>query len=215
MKKILLFTLAVAALFLTACQNPDFNDKMIVFTGDFASKEYITILANGTYYMDYSLFYDGMIISNEIAVDGDKIESRSNVNGSVSHTLFLDGNTYFLDDENKVYFRAEVSAEDGLSSSIDYSAAKYITSGKEDIAIGEGYSYDEFSCKTVYGEDCGVKLYTNESGSFCAIVDYMGENSIERDIAAFSKEIPDGFFEIPKDYVLVDEDFYFNEYYGG
>ncbi len=215
MKKILCFFAVCLTLFAFSCtDNADFNDKMIVFEGEFDSKPYITALANENYYMDYSLYYGGMIISNTIAVRDGTLESRSDVNGSVSHTLLLDGATYFLDDDDKVYFKADVSEGDGLYSSIDYSTAEYITSGKGDLMIGSGYSYDEFSCKTVYGEDCTVKIFMGENKSFVAIVDSMGENSIERDIAAFSSEIPEGWLKIPEGYTLVGEDTYFDHYYG-
>ena len=122
MRKTIAFISAVLILFTVSCsRTSDFENKTVVFEGDFASKPYITALANENYYMDFSLFHDGQIISNTLATDGNVIESRSEINGSASHTLFIDGATYFLDDENKVYFKADVSSEDGLRGIIDYS----------------------------------------------------------------------------------------------
>jgi hypothetical protein len=215
MKKAAALIISLLMFCTVSCADGDFESRIIVFKGDFPSKPYITALANENYYMDYSLFYDGIIISNKIATDGNSIESRSEVDGSISHTLFTDGSTYFLDDENKVYFRADLSQDEGLRSDIDYSVAKYITSGKETLLTGSEYNYDEFLCKTVYGEDVTVKLFTDEKGDFKAIIDSIGANSVERDVAEFSSDIPEGWLEIPQDFLLVDEDAYFSNYYGG
>lgn len=215
MKKVLALISAILILFTVSCSdNYDFEDKIVVFKGDFVSKPYITALANENYYMDFSLVYDGQVISNTLATDGNVIESRSEVDGSFSHTIFIDGATYFIDDENKVYFKADVSSEDGLRGIIDYSKCKYIGSGKADILIGNGYNYDEFSCKTIYGENCTVRIFTDEKGEFAAIVDSMGEDSVERDIAYFSSDIPDGWLSVPEYYTLVDEETFFEMYYG-
>lgn len=214
--KIAAFSAAVLMLSaaLSSCKSSaDKANEYIEFSGDYASVEYIEALANNKYYLDYSLFTGGVIISNTVARDGDITESRSNYGGSISHVLAIEESTYFLDDENKVYFKAETSADGGLYGAVDYSKAEYIGSGTEEIAIGE-YSYDEFSCKTISGDGCGVKLYTDSDGKLAAIVDYSGENTIERDVAEFSSEIPDGWLKIPKGYKLVSEDKYFDEYYG-
>lgn len=215
MKKAFAFISAIMILFAVSCgENPDFKDKMVVFEGDFVSKPYITALANEKYYMDCSLFYEGSIISNTVARNGDVIESRSDINGNVSHTIFIDGATYFLDDENKIYFKADVASDDGLFGVIDYSKCEYLCSGNGNIAIGNDYNYDEFSCKTIYGDDCTVRIYTDEKAQLAAIVDSMGEDSVERDIAYFSAHIPDGWLSIPEDYTLVDEETFFAIYYG-
>lgn len=199
------------ALALASCKNDE--REYIEFSGDYPSVKYIEALANDRYFIDFSLYSDGVIIYNTVARDGDALESRSNYGGSVTHALAKDGDTYFIDDKNGVYFKADTAFDGGLYGAVDYSKAEYIGSGTEKIAIGE-YDYDEFSCKTISGDDCGVKLYVDDGGKLAAIVDYSGESLIERDIAEFSSEIPDGWLKIPKGFKLVDEDSYFEEYYG-
>ena len=41
------------------------------------SSPYITALAKGEYYLEMSMFYNGTIIENALAVKGEKLESRS------------------------------------------------------------------------------------------------------------------------------------------
>ncbi len=208
--------LAAALICLSACgeKKEDFEDTTVKFPDEYASSEYIEALANESYIMEVSLFHDGVIIYNTVAQSGGAIESYSNVGGSISHTLSLLGKTYFLDDEHKVYFLADTAADGGLQSGVDYSAAQYIGSGREVLMTGKECDYDEYLCKTGDGKDCGVKLYLDDKGELSAIVDYFEDQSIERDVSYFSTEIPEGWLEIPDDYVLVDEDTYFEEYYG-
>ncbi|MBR5554213.1 MAG: hypothetical protein IKV98_10275 [Clostridia bacterium] len=214
--------LKIAAIFaalllaLSACteKKADIIDTTIDFPDEYASSEYIEALANESYILDVSLFHDDMLIYNTVAQSGGVIESYSSINGSTSHTLSRGGETYFIDDENRVYFLADTSDDGGLQGGVDYSAAKYIGSGRETLMTGKECDYDEYLCKTGDGEECGVKLYLNDKGELSAIVDYYGDQSIERDVSYFSTDIPEGWLEIPADYTLVDEDTYFNEYYG-
>ena len=215
MKKIFAFAfLSVLFLSLFSCEKKDFEDTTVKDFGKYATSEYIEALANESYVLDVSLFYEGMIIYNTVVQHGGNIESYSNLGGSVSHTLSIDGKTYFLDDENKVYFLADTSEDGGLQGAVDYSAAEYIGSGREVLMTGKECDFDEYLCKTYDGHECGVKLYLDDEGKLSAIVDYFEEQSIERDVAYFSTEIPEDWLIIPSDYTLVDEDTYFNEYYG-
>lgn len=197
------------------CSKPeDFRDTTYVVMEDYACAEYLEGFANEHYYLDVSLFVDGMIIYNTIAMADGVIESRSNYGGSVSHTLSKDGKTYFIDDKHKVYFLSYAGVDDGLRSVINYSTAKFKGSGNEDIAIAENCFYEDFSCTTYDGTRCGVKFFTDADGALVAIVDYDDTSSVERDVAEFSRSIPDGWLKIPEDYTLVDEDTYFDMYYG-
>lgn len=216
---LMLTALSLCAACLFSCSASDDgnkNDKKerIEIPGDYPAKPYIEALANEEYYLDISLLLNGVIIYNTVARRGDTIESRSNVGGSESHTILIDGVTYFIDDENEVYFKADTASDGGLMGAVDYSTAVYASSGSEVLATGKEHSYDEYTCKTISGQDCGVKIFTNDSGNLMAIVDYSGDESVERDVAAFSEDIPEGWLEIPKNYKLVDEDTYFDEYYG-
>ena len=200
----------------SACteKQEDFNDVTVKFSDELASSKYIEALANESYILEVSLFHDGVIIYNTMAQSGGVIESCSDVGGSRSHTLSQGGKTYFIDDEHKVYFLADTSEDGGLQGGVDYSAAQYIGSGRETLMTGKERDYDEYLCKTVDGEDCGVKLYLDADGALSAIVDYYKDQSVERDVSYFSTEIPEGWLEIPSDYALIDEDTYFDEYYG-
>lgn len=211
-----LILIAAVLLSFSACadNDKDFEDTTVVFPDEYASSKYIEALANESYFLDVSLFYEGVIIYNTVAQSGGIIESYSNVAGSVSHSFSSGGNTYFIDDENKVYFLADTSEDGGLQGAVDYSSAKYTSSGREVLMTGKECDYDEYLCKTYDGQDCGVKLYLDVDGNLSAIVDYFGDSSIERDVTYFSTEIPEGWLEIPDDYVLVDEDTYFENYYG-
>lgn len=216
MKSKLSAIMAIMLVVLSGChkKNSDFNDKTTKFDDKYATSKYIQALANENYILEVSLFYDDMIIYNTVAQSGGAIESYSSVGGSVSHTLAIGGKTYFIDDENMVYFLADTLEDGGLQAGVDYSAAKYVGSGRETLMTGKECDYDEYLCKTGDGQECGVKLYVNEKGELYAIVDYYGESYIERDVSYFSTEIPEGWLVIPEDYTLVDEETYFNEYYG-
>lgn len=217
MKGLKLICLIVAVMMVfSGCaeKKADFEDTTVKFPDEYASSEYIEALANESYIIDVSLFHDGVIIYNTVAQSGGIIESYSDVGGSVSHTLSLGGNTYFIDDKNKVYFLADTSEDGGLQGGVDYSVAQYVGSGREVLMTGKECDYDEYTCKTGDGKECGVKLYLDENGALTAIVDYFEDQSIERDVSYFSTEIPEGWLELPADYTLVDEETFFNEYYG-
>ena len=188
------FALLTALSVVSACgcnKTEDFNDTMFVVMEDYACAEYLEGLANEQYYLDVSLFTNGMIIYNTIAMGGGVIESRSNYGGSISHTLSKDGKTYFIDDTHKVYFLSYAGVDDGLRSVINYSSAKYKGSGYEDIAIAENCFYEDFSCTTYDGAQCGVKFFTDAEGALIAIVDYDVNSSVERGVAAFSRTVPE------------------------
>ncbi len=208
--------IAAFLLAFSACteKQEDFYDTTVKFPDELASSKYIEALANESYILEVSLFHDGVIIYNTVAQSGGVIESCWEVGKSRSHTLSQGGKTYFIDDEHKVYFLADTSEDGGLQGGVDYSAAQYIGSGRETLMTGKERDYDEYLCKTSDGEECGVKLYLDPDGDLSAIVDYYKEQSIERDVSYFSTEIPEGWLEIPSDYILIDEDTYFDEYYG-
>lgn len=178
------------------------------------SSPYLTALARGDYYLEMSMLYDGVIVSNSLAMKDGAIESRSQVGDSVSHTLRLKDTTYFLDDENRVYFAASAFGDDGLRGSIDYAAAEYIGSGRDTLLTGSEYAYDEYTCRTYENYVCTLRLYTDEEGNLRAIVNSDGTVSYEQDIAVFSQTVPKDWLRIPKEYTLVEEETYFNDYYG-
>lgn len=213
-KIIALVALLLVALSGCSSKKADIVDQTVKFDEKLATSKYITALANESYFMDVSLFYEGVIIYNTVAVSGGAIESFSDVGGSTSHSIFIGGKTYFIDDVNKVYFLADTEIDEGLQGGVDYSVAKYIGSGKETLMTGKECEYDEYLCKTGDGKDCGVKLYVDADGNLTAIVDYYEDSVIERDVSYFSAEIPEGWLMLPQEYLLVDEDTYFNEYYG-
>ena len=222
MKKTLISKIRKLSALLLACglimcscgKEHDFEDTTVKpIGGELVCSPYLKALSDEHYYLDISMFANGMLIYNTVAMADGVIESRSNYNGSVSHTISRDGETFFLDDSHKVYFKADVT-DGGLRSVINYSSAKFIGNGEEVLSTGKTCFYEDFSCETYDGRACGVKLFTDTDGSLYAIVDYDESSRIERDVAVFSADIPEGWLEIPADYTLVDEDTYFDKYYG-
>lgn len=186
------------------------------------SSPYITALAKGEYYLEMSMFYNGTIIENTLAVKGEKLESRSSLQtvsadgagaASVSHTLRLGDTTYFLDDDEKVYFASRAVGDNGLSGSIDYATAVYTASGEDTLATGATLPYDEYSVSAKDESTYTLRLFTNDDALY-AIVLINGEESIEQDVSTFSAKIPSGMLSIPKGYTEVSEDEYFRDYYG-
>lgn len=194
---------------LCACQSSNENDTW----AGYPSSPYIAALAKGEYSLEMSMLYDGTIVSNQLTVKDGNIESRSSVGDSVSHAMRIGDTTYFIDDENGVYFATGAVGQNGLSGSIDYSAARYASSGKTTLLTGSAYGYDEYTCRTYDGTACTVRLYVDEDGELAAIVNSNGTESFEQDISAFSTEVR-GTLALPKGYTEVEEETYFEEYYG-
>lgn len=221
-KKIGIVLLALLLTVLCACsaKNDDFNDKTFVVTGNFPSAQYLELLANNNYYLEFSMFTGALIIQNSVAQRDGVIESRSVLmdsmaleSESVSHTMSKNGETYFLDDKHMVKFLANTADGEGLANAVDYSTAEYIGSGNDTLMFGKSYAYDEFSCKTVDGGDSVLRLYMSDNSRLVAIVDTIAEVSYERDVSVLTSEIPDGWLEDFDKYETVDEQTYFKEYY--
>lgn len=203
---------AVCGILLTvlcACEKQSTNNAW----AGYDSAPYITALASGEYSLEMSMLYNGVIVTNELCVKDGNIESRSTVGESVSHSMRLGDATYFIDDENRVYFKTAAVGQNGLSGTIDYATAEFTSSGTETLLTGSTYAYDEYACETYDGRECAVRLYVTDDGNLAAIVNSNGTESFEQDIAAFSDKV-NGKIRLPKAYAEVDEDTYFDEYYG-
>lgn len=199
------------------------KEKTLSFTGH-PSSPYITALADGQYYLEMSMFYNGTIVSNRLAVRDGNIESFSEMQSvdsssavqpetTVSHSLRLKDTTYFLDDERKVYFAAHAVGDNGLSGSINYATASYVSSGEDTLMTGLFCSYDEYTVSGKDEETYTLRLYVNEK-ELRALVLSNGEDFFEQDISVFSDTIPSGMFTLPKDFSEVSEEQYFRDYYG-
>lgn len=184
-----------------------------------ASYGYMELLASEQYYLDVSFIYDGEVYYNTLAQKAGVMAGRSStlsLDLSDVRTLTKNGKTYFINDSDKVYFEAEGTA--GLENAINYSSAEYEGSGKGMTSYGKELFYDEYSCFTYDGMPCVTRLYLNDDGSLAAIADYEVEDgellsSLERDVSIFTREIPDGYLELPSDYTDIGEDEFFERYY--
>lgn len=211
MKKTLaLFSVIILIFSLTACADKEQTP---------ASYEYMELLASEEYFLDVSFIYDGEVYYNTLAQKDGVMAGRSStlsIDLSDIRTLTKNGKTYFINDGDKVYFEAQSAA--GLQNTINYSSAKYKASGKGMTTFGKEYSYDEYSCFTYDGVECVTRLYLDEYGRLSAIADYEvaeGElvSFLERAVSVFTREIPDGWLEIPSDYTDIGEDEFFERYY--
>lgn len=211
-----------AALFTTLLLVGCGTKKAPLYEGH-ASSSYMSALARGEYYLEMSMLYGDTIYSNKLATEGGRIESLSEIqslngeNGmpgqtSVSHSLRLEDTTYFLDDENKVYFAVSAVGDNGLSGSIDYASAEYVSSGEDTLMTGSTVPFDEYAVSGKDGASYTLRLYTRED-TLCAIVLSNGADTYEQDISVFSENIPDGMLKIPKNYTEISEDEYFETYY--
>ena len=188
------------------------------------SSPYMTALARGEYYLEMSMLYGGAIVSNTLAVKNGNFESISEIQNIYtetgapgekrrSHSLRIGEATYFLDDENKVYFLTRAVGDNGLSAGIDYATAVYTASGSDTLLTGSTFPYDEYTVQGTDGAVYTLRLYVS-GDALCAIVLSNGEDSYEQDIAVFSEKIPRGMLSLPRDYTEVSEDTYFKQYYG-
>ena len=211
MKKTLAVLSLLALLFVaTACSNEEKIPD---------SYEYIKLLASEEYFLDVSFIYDGEVYYNTLAQKDGVMAGRSStlsLDLSDIRTLTSGGITYFINDEDKVYFEAQGAA--GLENAVNYSSAKYKKSGKGITSFGRELSYDEYSCFTYDGMPCVTRLYLDDNGMLSAIADYEvadGEiaSYLERAVSVFTSEIPDGWLDIPSDYTDIGEDEFFERYY--
>ncbi len=186
-----------------------------------ASAIYMEMLASEEYFLDVSFIYGGEVYYNTLAQKGGTMAGvSSTLSMDLSHirTLTKEGRTYFINDADKVYFEADRGVGAGLTNAVDYSGAKYKGSGRDTTNVGKALDYDEYICPTYDGGECFTRLYLDQNGNLFAILDYEmrdGEvvSSLERDVASFTKEIPDGWLELPRDYADIGEDEFFNRYY--
>lgn len=175
----------------------------------YKSGKFVEIMESGTYYLDSSTFVSGIETSMQIAVDGSDSSVAVSGIGFPVRMLTLDGKTYYMNDDKKVYMVMEGEevpdpADNGI---FDYSGIEFGANGNGPISDLAGiddnsYDYEEFNVGT--GEEMAVVRYYFKGDNLYAIEAKMGGVGSTMVINELTKDIPDGLMEMPSDYELVD-----------
>lgn len=214
-KKIVILLVILLLAMLTACgggSKDNDNNKGTDEGGKFdnyKSGEFVKIMESGTYYLDCSAYVAGVKTSMKMAVAGKDSSVAITGIGFPVRVLTLDGKTYYMNDDKKIYMMMEGAETSDLVDSgvFDYSGIEFSANGKGTISDLTGiddnaYDYEEFKAGT--GENAAVVRYYLKSDNLYAIEVKVGKVSTTMVINELTKDIPDGLMKMPSGYKLVD-----------
>ncbi len=182
------------------------EDNAVAGGSGHAADAYVSLQKSGVYYMEYTAYAMGVKMDCQVAYRDGNSDSITEMSGFQTHSLYLDGAFYNIDDTNKTYSRIELAedAADDVMDAAEYSDYVYVSSGKGSIPGLEAvdsaaYDYDEYNAVLEGGETLPMRYYM-KNGQLYAIYSSVDDIEIVMLIEKLSADIPAGMLKIPAGY---------------
>jgi hypothetical protein len=158
-------------------------------------------MMDGTYYITYTvdMTYDGHAVTSKgsVAADSDKIATTTEMKVAgqqvKSRVITINGITHIIDDTFQIIMKSPVSLSPDNNGTTDFSKIKYVGKGTGKVK-GKTLPYEEY-----VSEGVTVKYYL-DGGEVYAVETGAEGAKIIMVIESYSKTIPPGSFDLPKDY---------------
>lgn len=159
-------------------------------------------LIDGAYTMESKYDMDGMEVTSFSAVDGNKMYSKTTMDGMESIVILLDDAQYILEPASKLAIKMSIGADDGgldmqemfAEEEENYEAA--VSSGDMEVN-GKTYFYEEFTV-----EGSSVKYCFDGDNLKYILTDTEGME-IAMEIISMEKGADADLFAVPDDYEVM------------
>ena len=167
------------------------------------SEPFVSVLASGTYSLDFSADLMGLSVSGTQAADGDRMMVKASMFGMEVYTLQIGSTSYTISESEQLYAVSDDAVDIiELPDREDYSNLTYLGSGSETVD-GVTCDYDEFRDAS----DTTMKFYTQNGEIYgIGLVEPTLDMTITLKIHNFSATVPSGLLEIPAGYQEVSEE---------
>jgi len=165
--------------------------------GGLFDKETFDIYNDGTYHIKTRTKTDAGVVVMDVYVKGKQMASEMEVAGTPMRTVFKDGMAYVIMDAAKMVMKSE--ADPSITAAVgapNRDAMKYIGNGKADFA-GRNLDYEE------YADGETRTFYFAEDGELKGVRTVDSKKTLDMEILALDKKVPDSVFVIPSDYMVM------------
>ena len=208
-RKLLTLLVGILLTTLTACGGDSEDTKNSGKLDQYRAGDYIEIMESDTFYIYFTSYILDSEATIKMAVDGDDSCVEVDRVGLSVRALTYNGTLYYINDEAKkiLVVESEVDEEVVRPGDIDYSGTTFRNAGKGAIADLAGiddnaYDYEEFIAGT--GENEFLVRYYFKGENLYAIQTITAELRHTMVVNTLTKDIPEGFIEMPSGYKMVD-----------